>query len=284
MKFERLTPKYQLRARARSTSFMPVARACALLASLFLCCACANDSSRSVFLKYEIVAMHPHDAASFTQGLLFHEGKLVESTGGYGHSMIARRDVRSGATEQRHALMPTQFGEGVAGDGRRFVQLTWLSGVAFLYDMALKPAGRFDYLGEGWGLAYDGSQWLMSDGSSRITRRDRDSFAPVGSFEVRYRDRPVARLNELEFVRGYLYANVWHADQVAVIDPGNGAVVNWIDLSALKQRFEKPPGWRPDEHVLNGIAFDPASGHFFVTGKCWPVLFELRVPDAPDKS
>lgn len=262
---------------------MPAARACALLASLFLCNACANESSRSVLLKYEIIATHPHEVTSFTQGLLWHEGKLLESTGGYGRSELALRDIASGASRQRQALTPVQFGEGVATDGRRFVQLTWLSGIALIYDLALKPVGRFDYLGEGWGLAYDGAQWLMSDGSSRITRRERDSFAPSGSFEVRYRNQPVGRLNELEFARGYLYANVWRADRIAVIEPGSGAVAAWLDLSALKQGFPKPPGWKPDEHVLNGIAFDPDSGHFFVTGKCWPVLFELRVKNAPQK-
>lgn len=262
---------------------MPVARACALIASLFLCNACANESSRDAVLKYEIVATHPHDVASFTQGLLFLEGKLVESTGGYGRSELTLRDVASGAPRQRHALTPAQFGEGVATDGRRLVQLTWQSGVALVYDLALKPAGRFDYRGEGWGLTYDGSQWLMSDGTSRITRRGRDTFAPNGSFEVRYRNRPVSALNELEFARGYLYANVWHSDRVAVIDAASGTVEAWLDLSALKQGFVKPPGWKADEHVLNGIAFDPGSGHFFVTGKCWPVLFELRVKDAPSK-
>jgi len=262
---------------------MPVVRASALIATIFLCDACANESPRDVVLKYEIVATHPHDVVSFTQGLLWHEGKLLESTGGYGRSELALRDIESGALRRRHALRPSQFGEGAASDGRRFVQLTWLSGVALIYDFALKPVGRFDYVGEGWGLAYDGSQWLMSNGSSRITRRARDTFAELGSFEVRHHNRPIAALNELEFARGYLYANVWHTDRIAVIDPASGGVEAWLDLSALKQGFVKPPGWRPQEHVLNGIAFDPGSGHFFVTGKCWPVLYELRVKDAPHK-
>lgn len=256
---------------------MPAARACALFAAMFLCNACANESSGEVLLRYEIVATHPHDVASFTQGLLWHEGRLLESTGGYGRSEVALRDIATGASQRRRALPASQFGEGLASDGKRVVQLTWQSGVALIYDFALNPLGQFAYAGEGWGLAWDGARWLTSDGSSRIVSRAGDSFAPVGSIEVRDRGRPVHQLNELEFARGRLYANIWHSDRVAVIDPASGAVQAWLDLSTLRQGFPKPAGWRPSEHVLNGIAFEPKSGHFFVTGKCWPVLYELRL-------
>lgn len=271
--------KYQLHRRARTTNIVPAARACALIAIVFACNACAQPSREHV-LRYEIVATHPHDAAVFTQGLAWHEGKLLESAGLYGHSALALREVRNSAPLARRALGAKVFGEGAAGDGRRFVQLTWRSGVAFIYDLALRPAGQFRYDGEGWGLAYDGHDWLMSDGSSRIVVRDRATFDVLGSFEVRDRGRPVTQLNELEFARGRLYANVWHTDRIAVIDPADGAVEAWLDLSALRRGFAKPEGWDEADHVLNGIAFDPGSGHFFVTGKCWPVLFELRLPDA----
>jgi glutamine cyclotransferase len=276
MEFERLMSKYQLRRRARSTNFVPAARACALIALFFACSACA-EAPRQRELRYEIVATHPHDVASYTQGLAVHEGQILESSGQYGRSALALRKAASAAPLKRHALPREHFGEGVAGDGRRFVQLTWRSGVAFVYDLALRPVGQHSYTGEGWGLAYDGKQWLMSDGSSRITLRDRETFAARGAFEVRDGGRPVTQLNELEYARGRLFANVWHADRIAVIDPATGTVESWLDLAALRRGFAKPKGWDEAEHVLNGIAFDPGSGHFFVTGKCWPVLFEIRV-------
>jgi glutamine cyclotransferase len=268
--------KYQLPRRARSTNFVPAARACALIALVFACSACA-EAPRERELRYEIIATHPHDVAVFTQGLAWHEGKILESSGQHGRSALTLREVARSAPLSRRALAETHFGEGVAGDGRHVVQLTWRSGVAFVYDLALRPVGQLSYGGEGWGLAYDGEQWLMSDGSSRITIRDRETFAAHGGFEVRDGGRPVAQLNELEYARGRLYANVWHADRIAVINPGTGAVESWLDLAALRRGFAKPKGWDEAEHVLNGIAFDPGSGHFFVTGKCWPVLFEIRI-------
>ncbi len=268
--------KYQLHRRARSTNIVPATRTSALLALVFACSACAS-APREHVLRYEIVATHPHDTAVFTQGLAWHDGKLVESSGQHGRSALMLREVARSEPLSRRALAAAHFGEGVAGDGRHFVQLTWRSGVAFVYDLALRPAGQLSYQGEGWGLAYDGKQWLMSDGSSRITARDRESFAVRGSLEVRDGGRPVTQLNELEYARGRLYANVWHADRIAVIDPATGTVESWLDLAALRRGFAKPKGWDDAEHVLNGIAFDPGSGHFFVTGKCWPVLFEIRV-------
>ncbi|MGH8482201.1 MAG: glutaminyl-peptide cyclotransferase [Nevskiaceae bacterium] len=270
--------KYQLSPPDRATNFVPVVRACAIFAAVAVGVACANE--RVVTLPYEIVATHPHDAAGFTQGLHWHEGRIVESVGGHGRSALLLREVRDSTPLARRALAKALFGEGVSGDGRRFVQLTWRSGVALIYDLALHPIGRYTYEGEGWGLAWDGARWLMSDGSSRIVARDRDSFAPQGGFDVTDRGRPVAQLNELEFARGRLYANVWHSDRIAVIDPGNGRVEAWIDLVALRKGFVKPPGWNEREDVLNGIAFDPRSGHFFVTGKRWPVLYEIRLAGA----
>lgn len=268
--------KYQLASPARATNIVPVARACAFGIALALGIARADERAPRA-LSYEIVAMHPHDADNFTQGLHWHDGRLVESTGHYGRSALLLREVKHSAPLARRALAAAHFGEGVAGDGRRFVQLTWREGVALVYDLALEPIGRHAYDGEGWGLAWDGARWLMSDGSSRIVARDRDSFAPSGGFQVTDRGRPVALLNELEFARGRLYANVWYSDRVAVIDPASGAVESWLDLSALRKGFVKPAGWNDRESVLNGIAFDPRSGHFYVTGKRWPVLFEIRL-------
>ena len=164
-------------------------------------------------------------------------------------------------------------------DGR-IIQLTWKSGLALVYDLKLKAVGRFRYDGEGWGLAYDGKQLLMSDGSAHIALRRPDTFEVTGGFDVRDGGAPVERLNELEVAHHLLFANVWETDRIAAIDPASGAVRGWLDLAALRQGMRKPDSWDEREHVLNGIAFDPASGHFYVTGKCWPVLFEIAV-DAP---
>lgn len=269
--------KYQLRDHARSTSFVPPARACALLAAIFLCDACAREAPRENFLRYEIVATHPHDVAAFTQGLAFLEGNLVESSGQYGQSAIAIRSVAKIEARRRRALGVQHFGEGVAIAGGTLLQLTWESGVALAYDLKLNRAGEFRYTGEGWGLAFDGTHWLMSDGSERIAFRDRGSFSVVREIRVTDRGAPVRRLNELEYANGRLYANVWLTDRIAVIDPASGQVESWLDLAPLRRGFAKPAGWDENAHVLNGIAFDPRSGHFFVTGKCWPVLFEVRL-------
>jgi glutaminyl-peptide cyclotransferase len=269
--------KYQLRRATRATNFVPAARACAMFALVLAGAACAAAPPRDVILPYEIVATHPHDARAFTQGLIVHDGRIVESAGGYGQSSVFMHEPREDAAPKRRALDAKYFGEGLASDGRRLVQLTWREGVALIWDFALRPAGRYAYAGEGWGLTYDGARWLSSDGSHRIVARDRETFAPAGGFDVTWNGRPVSQLNELEFARGRLYANVWHTDRIAVIDPASGAVEAWLELSALRRGFAKPAAWNEQEHVLNGIAFEPKSGHFFVTGKCWPVLYEIRV-------
>lgn len=260
---------------------MPIVRACVGFIALLCSIGYARAQFPENFLAYEIVATHPHDVESFTQGLAWHGGRLVESAGGYGRSSLVLREVASNSALKRHKLADAHFGEGVAGDGRRFVQLTWQSGLALVYDLALRPVGRFTYDGEGWGLAFDGKRWLMSDGSSRIVTRDRDSFAPTGGFEVRAGGEPLSQLNELEYAHGRLYANIWRSDRIAAIDVRSGEVTAWLDLAPLRRGFVRPAGWNEREHVLNGIAHDPATGHLFVTGKCWPVLYELRLTDAP---
>lgn len=269
--------KYQLRVAATATNIVPAVRIAAFAALFFAGIACAESAPRDRVLPYEIVATHPHDSRIFTQGVMWHDGRVFESAGRYGESAILERALRDATPRARRALGATHFGEGLATDGQRLVQLTWRSGIALVYDFALRPLGHYAYEGEGWGLTYDGRRWLMSDGSHRIVARDRDTFAPTASIDVRWRGRVVSQLNELEFARGRLYANVWHSDRIAVIDPDDGAVEAWIDLSALRKGFAKPAGWDEQEHVLNGIAFDARTGHFLVTGKCWPVLFELRV-------
>ena len=255
----------------------------ALIAALFAasCASIARAAGNETLLGYEIVATHPHDAAAFTQGLAVLDGELVESRGLTGKSAVTINAIASGAARLRRDVGRRYFAEGLAVAERRIVQLTWHSGLAFVYDAALKPLGQLRYDGEGWGLAYDGEHWRMSDGSDRIVSRRREDFAPVGEIRVQDHGRPVMQLNELEYAQGRLYANVWHSDRVAVIAPDSGSVDAWIDFAPLRQGFARPREWDENEHVLNGIAFDPANGHFYVTGKCWPVLYEIRLLPPP---
>lgn len=220
-----------------------------------------------------IVASYPHDRTAFTQGLLVDGETLYESTGLYGQSDIRIVDLPSGAVRQERDLGPTIFGEGLARVGERLVQLSWREQTGYVYELAtLAPAGTFSYTHEGWGITYDGQLLLVSDGTSTIRRLDPATFAEVSRFEVRDGDVPVLRLNELEMVRGQLWANIWQTDRIARIDPATGSVVGWLDLQGLL-----PPQDRVGADVLNGIAYDATRDRLFVTGKLWPTLFELRV-------
>jgi glutaminyl-peptide cyclotransferase len=258
---------------------------CLLLAGFTPIAVFADDvrATEKIF-QHRVVATHPHDTDAFTQGLVYLEDRLIESTGGFGTSALTLRTIADNAMQRRHALPRHQFGEGVARVDDRLIQLTWTSGVAYLYDLTLRPVGRFRYDGEGWGLTFDGQRLIMSDGSERLQFRDARSFERLGHVSVTAGGVPVHRLNELEYAHGHVYANIWHSDRIAVIDPGNGHVAGWLDLSALRSHFDKPPGWNPHEHVLNGIAFNPDTGRFYVTGKCWPLLFELEVETPPPRS
>ncbi len=222
----------------------------------------------------EVVARHPHDPAAFTQGLAWADGWLYESTGLYGASSLRRyRPGERGGTLR--ALSPRLFGEGLVVVGDRLIQLTWRAGLALVWrrnDLTLQ--GRFGYRGEGWGLAYDGRRLYHSDGSATITLRDPVTFRERGRLEVHIDGKPLARLNELEWVEGELWANVFESPRIARIDPRSGRVLGWIDLGALR-----PPETRTDRlAVANGIAYAPETRRLFVTGKRWPVLYELALP------
>lgn len=233
-------------------------------------------------LSYAIVATHPHDANAFTQGLAYANGRIYESTGLYGHSGAWIKKPETGAIVRAFPLGRSVFGEGLAVGGASVVQVTWKDRVAYVYDLKLRRTREFRYEGEGWGLAWDGVRWRMSDGSADIVARSPADFAEVSRVTVRAGGKPVTQLNELEYANGVLYANIWHSDAVAVIDPASGEVRHWLDLSALKRDFAKPQGWDEREHVLNGIAWNPDHGTFFVTGKCWPVLYEIRLTAKAD--
>lgn len=234
-------------------------------------------------LPYRVVAEYPHDTSAFTEGLTFDgQGRLIESTGRYAQSALLVRDLATGRALQRVALDSREFGEGAAVVGSRIVQLTWLNQVGHVYEAAsLHALARFTLEDEGWGLTYDGRRLIRSNGTDRLNFLDPDTFKPAGSVQVRDGAAAVGQLNELEYAKGLVYANVWETDRVAVIVPDSGRVAAWLDLHGLRARFVSLPGWSGDEGVLNGIAYDPRSGHLFVTGKCWPKLFEIAVEPLP---
>lgn len=234
-------------------------------------------------LAYTIIAQHPHDSAAFTEGLAIDNGHLIESTGRYGESQLIIRDLSSGRLLKSTLLGPSEFGEGVAVVGNRFFQLTWKSERGHIYDTNLESVGEFHYFSEGWGLTYDGHELLRSDGSSRLKVHDPYTFSELRQIPVRDGEEPITRLNELEFAEGKIYANVWLTDRIAIISPANGTVEAWLDLSPLKQLFPKPANWNPTDNVLNGIAYDPKKKHFWVTGKCWPVIYEIKVGPVPQR-
>jgi glutamine cyclotransferase len=228
---------------------------------------------------YRVVNAYPHDPAAFTQGLVYADGVLYEGTGLNGASTLRRVDLETGEVLRSRALDPSHFGEGIAVVGDRIYQLTWQTGTCFVYDReTFEPLKTFSYRTEGWGLTTDGERLIMSDGTSRLTIRDPETFAIVGRIEVRDGETPVPNLNELEVVGGEIWANVWRTDVVARIDPATGRVAGWIDLRGLLSPEERE-GRSVD--VLNGIAHDPTTGRVFVTGKLWPTLFEIElVPPA----
>lgn len=228
-------------------------------------------------LKWKLVASHPHDARDFTQGLVWSEGRLFESAGQYGASRVAEKELVSGKTLRSTALPGNEFGEGLALIAGELWQLTWKEGVAHVYDLALNPVRRFSYRGEGWGLASDGQQLIVSDGSANLYFVDPQTFRPTRRIEVRDGDQPVGLLNELEWVEGVIYANVWLTDRVARIDPASGAVTGWLDFTALKRRAGVSAQQEAEGAVLNGLAWRADQKRMLVTGKQWPKLFEVQL-------
>lgn len=226
-------------------------------------------------LGYEVVREYPHDPQAFTQGLIVRDGFLYESTGLEGRSSLRKIEIETGRVVQRRDVPAPYFAEGLTDWGSQLLQLTYTTGVAFVYDLStFEPRSKFEYPGQGWGLTHDGRRLIMSDGSPSGELRflDPATFREQGRLEVRDRGMPVADLNELEFVKGQVYANVWHTDRIAVIALDTGAVAAWIDLAGLR-----PAGASDSEAVLNGIAYDAARDRLFVTGKLWPRLYEIRV-------
>ncbi|MEM1060474.1 MAG: glutaminyl-peptide cyclotransferase [Verrucomicrobiota bacterium] len=226
-------------------------------------------------LTWERVRREPFPRTAFTQGLLLRAGKLWLSTGQYGESTVQEIDLASGEVLQRLDLPETVFGEGLAMLGDTLYQLTWQNQICYLYQaQPLKLTGRFSYEGEGWGLASNGQELAMSNGSAQIAMRDPETFEVTRRLSVRGPSGTVTRLNELEFVGGLLLANVWHQDRVVVIDSDNGRVLAELDFRALT---EEAVGPRAGERVLNGLAWDAAGQQLWVAGKEWPWIYAVRV-------
>jgi glutaminyl-peptide cyclotransferase len=225
--------------------------------------------------RIEVIRTFPHDRTAFTQGFEYHDGKLYESTGLEGHSSVRVEDLTSGQVLRRVDLPKTLFGEGITVVRGRLIEITWLSHLGFIYvNASLKRTGEFRYSGEGWGLANDGLRIYFSDGTSAIRILNARSLAEIRRITVHDGVREIAMLNELEWVRGEIWANVWQTDRIARISPANGKVLGWIDASGLLTPADI--GNQPVD-VLNGIAYDAAHDRIFLTGKLWPKVFEVRV-------
>ena len=253
----------------------PTARA---LSVLFLGIAASCSASDS----YRVVHAYPHDPNAFTQGLVFVDGHLYESTGINGHSTLRMDDLETGRVLQSQSVDKKYFAEGLTDWGSTLIQLTWLAHKAFVYDRSSFRALRtLHYDGEGWGLTHDSQSILLSDGSSTLRFLSPETFRELRRIQVTDNGKPVTELNELEFIHGEIYANIWHSDRIARIAPDSGKVLGWIDLTGLlPEKDHSSP-----EAVLNGIAWDAAHNRLYVTGKLWPKLFEIEIiPTAPPLS
>jgi len=225
-----------------------------------------------VSYTYEVINVYPHDQNAFTQGLIMDEKVLYEGTGLKGYSTLRRVDLKTGDVLQMHALSDGYFGEGITVFGDRIIQLTWQSQKGFVYAKhSFDLLREFSYPTEGWGITTDGSQLIMSDGTANLYFLDPETFEKTGQVEV-HDDEPVTKLNELEYINGEVYANVWQTDKIAIINPNTGQVTGWIDLKGIYNQENSDPN-----SVLNGIAYDAAGDRLFVTGKLWSQLFQIKL-------
>ena len=230
---------------------------------------------------YRVVRTYPHDSHAFTQGLVYVDGHLYESTGLSGQSSLRKEDLETGAILQFHDVSSQYFAEGLTNWTDTLVQLTWESHTALVYDRAtFRLLRTFHYEGEGWGLTQDGKNLILSDGTETLRFFDPATFREIRSIAVKDRGKPVLQLNELEYVRGEIYANIWHSDRIARIAPATGKVLGWIDLTGLLPENEHSS----PEAVLNGIAYDSSQDRLFVTGKLWPKIFEIKIVASQPKA
>jgi glutamine cyclotransferase len=229
--------------------------------------------SKVVSYTYSIVNSYPHDTSAFTEGLVYQDGFFYEGTGLNGYSSLRRVDLNTGQVLQKFDLANEFFGEGIAVVNNSIIQLTWQSQVGFVYDKnSFSLIRNFTYANEGWGLTFDGKKLIMSDGTSKLRFVDPISFEEIGEVLVRDAEVPVVNINELEYVNGDVYANIWMEQRIAIIDLSTGLVKGWVDLSGLQGSEVLD-----SNSVLNGIAYDSVNCRLFVTGKNWPMLFEIKL-------
>ncbi len=223
---------------------------------------------------YKVVNVYPHDPSAYTQGLIYRDGFLFESTGLQGRSTLRKVKLETGEIVRRVPVDARYFAEGLTDWNGELIQLTWQSEIAFVYDMATFASRRtLSYGGEGWGLTHDSRALIMSDGTNSLRSLEPSTLREIRRVSVKDGNLPIRELNELEYIGGEIFANVWHSDRIARISPASGRVMRWIDLHGLMAS-----GYRLDaEAVLNGIAYDPARKRLFVTGKLWPKLFEIQI-------
>jgi len=239
----------------------------------------STDPAGAPVYSYRIVNVYPHDRTAYTQGLVYENGFLYEGTGRWGQSTLRRVAVETGQAEQLIRLPPQFFGEGIVIYDDKIVQLTWKARLGFVYDKtSFERQQIFAYPTEGWGITHDGQQLIMSDGTATLYFWDPETLAETGRIAVADNGQPVPLLNELEYVRGEIWANVYRTDRIARIDPATGQVVGWIDLSGLLE----PEDLTEPVDVLNGIAYDSENERLFVTGKWWPKLFEIELVEVKE--
>jgi len=222
---------------------------------------------------YQVINKYPHDPTAFTQGLIIHENVFYEGTGLYGESSLRAAEPETGDIIQSISLEPEYFGEGITIHNNHIYQVTWRQNKGFIYTLDLTPVGNFTISGEGWGLTTDETYLIMSDGTSTISYIDPDTLATTSTITVTYMGEEVYQINELEYIEGLIYANIWQTDKIAIIDPTAGSVVSWIDLTGLTDELDHQNGI----NVLNGIAYDHQTKKLYVTGKLWPNLFEIKL-------
>jgi glutamine cyclotransferase len=226
---------------------------------------------------YKIVAEFPHSTSSYTEGFFYRDGLFYEGTGMKGSSAILVIEPETGKVVQRRDLPQQYFGEGIIDWGPSLYEWTWQSHICFIYDrFSLRPAGQFIYSGEGWGMTRTSKVIITSDGTATLRFRDPKTFQEIRHIVVKDDGKPVEELNELEYVKGEIYANIWHSDRIARISPRDGHILGWIDLTGLMPASRRVN----NESVLNGIAYDAQHDRLFVTGKQWPTVFEIRIVPA----
>jgi glutaminyl-peptide cyclotransferase len=246
--------------------------------------AVTNNTANLPVETYEIVKAYKHDGDAFTQGLVIHNGVFYESDGEYGESNVRKVEIETGKVLQKQSVAEDYFAEGLTILNDKIYQITWQEQTAFQYDMNLKLIKEFRYAGQGWGLTNDGTNLIMSDGTHVIRFINPENFETVRTIVVNdEKGRPLMKLNELEYVKGEIWANIWHSEEIgkpnhiARINPADGKLLGWVDLQGISPDDQKRDG----ENVLNGIAYDAASDRLFVTGKKWKNLFEIKVKPKP---